>query len=233
MTNSPMADDLISTSSYCTVGPGLGQITFSWLYQDPNNDPQSQYWLQVATDPQFNNLAVDCTSSQPGINPGQRGSATVIVTQFPTTTCPVGQIAYNTTYYWRVKVRDSGLWSEWATGTPFTTPIHPYPWPEFTWSPERPIPNDILNVTNTSQVFPDRDNISESRWIFENCDPNEFRDPYPDFNSTWTVVNRGVNYIKIILTVTDREAYSCTKEQRIDIGALQLPPALRYQPIER
>jgi hypothetical protein len=231
----PTVSDPRFSSAYCDVGPGLGQITFSWLYQDPNNDPQSQYWLQVATDPQFNNLAVDCTSSQP-VNPGQRGSATVRVTQSPRRTCqPVGEIAYNTTYYWRVKVRDSGqlpLWSEWATGTPFTTITHPKPWPEFTWTPQTPVVNQTIWFDpSSSTIF---NGLSRVHWDFDGTSSN---DPYYQTITTTTlgmVINayqyRGGK--DVTLTITDTSGYSCSLIQTIGIEQQVPPNPRRYEPRE-
>jgi tetratricopeptide (TPR) repeat protein len=228
----PIANDpRIDSRRYCDVGPGLGQVNFSWLYEDSNGHPQSQYWLQVATDPQFNNLAVDCTSSQP-VNPGQRGSATVRVTQSPRRTCqPTGEIAYNTTYYWRVKVRDSGqppLWSEWATGTSFTTIPHPKPWPEFTWIPEIPFPADwIYFDPSSSTVY---NGLSIVDWVFSG-------DPlYPRITTTTLgiVLNayRTEGSKDVTLTITDTSGYSCSLIQTIGIEQQVLPNPRRYEPRE-
>jgi hypothetical protein len=212
----------------------LGQITFSWLYQDPNNDPQSQYWLQVATDPQFNNLAVDCTSSQ-SVTSSERGSAAVIVTQSPTTTCPVGEIAYNTTYYWRVKVIDSGqppLWSEWATGTSFTTIPHPKPWPEFTWIPPIPAVNQTIWFDpSSSTIF---NGLSRVDWDFDGISPD---DPYYPTITT-TTLERVINAYQypgrkdVTLTITDTSGYSCSLIQTIGIEQQVPPNPRRYEPRE-
>jgi hypothetical protein len=144
----------------------------------------------------------------------------------------MGEIAYNTTYYWRVKVRDSGqppLWSEeWATGTSFDTITHPKPWPEFTWTPEIPFPADWIDFDPSSSTV--YNGLSIVDWVFSG-------DPlYPRITTTTLgiVLNayRTEGSKDVTLTITDTSGYSCSLTQTIGI-AQQVPRnPRRYEPRE-
>lgn len=62
---------------------------------------------------------------------------------------PVCDFEYNTTYSWRVKAKNQdGVWSEWSDWDNFTTPLHSFPQPEFTWSPSSPRINEETQFTD-------------------------------------------------------------------------------------
>ncbi|MDI6603348.1 MAG: hypothetical protein QME57_04585 [Patescibacteria group bacterium] len=129
------------TEKYCNISPGTGLISFQWTYKDYEKDSQSHYWLQVATDSNFNNKVIDCSDISQTVSDGNHGSAAVKVVSSPVTDCNLGrfEIGYNNSYYWRVAVKaatGNQNWSEWEQGTRFKTPLHAYPYPDFTHSPE-------------------------------------------------------------------------------------------------
>ncbi len=127
----PQANNLaVSGSNFCT-SPSYG---FSWVFQDLDaGDTQSAYQLQA--DKEGNFLAFG-----PGeVNlaaPSSANNITVLLARNPN----INQLDYNSTpYYWRVKVWDSGgVGSAWSNGTSFTTPLHVYPSPDFTFKPQAP-----------------------------------------------------------------------------------------------
>ena len=115
-------NDNNDTVDYCFVS--VPPITLSWTFSDPDpGDEQTAYQLQVDTNPGFS--SPDDTGKQPSSS-----------TQYS----PLN-LSYNTTYHWRVKVWDffdDQSVPEWATGIPFTTPVHIYPFSDFTWIPGFP-----------------------------------------------------------------------------------------------
>jgi len=133
----PYAESLfIKNEEYCANSP-LGLVEFNWTYKDDDGDSQVQYHLQVATDSGFENKVVNNIADQ-GVVVGGVGTAVVNVKQNPTG--PL-DIAYDKTYWWRIKVKDTAEnWSsDWIEGpTSFDTPAHPYPNPDFSWDPLDP-----------------------------------------------------------------------------------------------
>lgn len=58
---------------------------------------------------------------------------------------------YNTTYYWRVRITDDlGAQSDWSAVDSFTTISSPYPNPDFSWSPKRPLAGESIQFTNST-----------------------------------------------------------------------------------
>jgi hypothetical protein len=142
----PTASDLSLSSKYCDVNPGVGQISFSWLYEDHEKSPQSNYRLEIATDPVFNSKVVDYEIPQI-VASGGTGSSSVLVVSDPSTysRCIGGGdykgrcIQYGGAYYWRISVKDGLQWSDPPVeGPSFTTPLHAKPWVDFQWCPLKP-----------------------------------------------------------------------------------------------
>lgn len=87
----------VSTSSY-------NEATLNWGYADPEGHPQSAWQLQGSSQADF--AFLDFNLQGEGAN----------------TSTTVTDLLPNTTYHWRIRVRDShNLWSEWAACQPFTT----------------------------------------------------------------------------------------------------------------
>lgn len=144
----PTASDLSWSDKYCDVQPGVGQVSFQWLYEDSAGVAQSNYHLQIATDSGFSNLVLDCEIPQ-SISSGAYGSSAVKVVSSPVVDCTIPQleIAYRGSgnlYYWRIKVKDGIKWSsDWVEGIPFDTPPHAYPWVDFNRCPLSPTVDEI------------------------------------------------------------------------------------------
>jgi len=147
---------IISGQHYCNISPTVGRISFEWRYKDADEDSQSHYHLQVATDSGFNNKVVDREISQ-SVSPDKKGTSAVLIVPDPATysRCISGGdyegrcVAYGNSYYWRVRVKAAAGnqdWSSWETGSPssFTTPVHAYPWPDFSHSPQNPSIEEIV-----------------------------------------------------------------------------------------
>jgi hypothetical protein len=131
----PQVTNLSYSKDCCAAMP---YYSFAWQFQDPDlGDTQSAYQLQVSTSSIFSTLQVDTGKVTSTAN-----SASIVLAKNPSLPSPPnnpGQLGYNTTYYWRVKVWDTygNKPSDWlVASTTFTTPLHIYPTPNFYWLPE-------------------------------------------------------------------------------------------------
>ncbi|MCX6789117.1 MAG: hypothetical protein NTZ42_00695, partial [Candidatus Gribaldobacteria bacterium] len=99
--------------------------TLSWAFSDSNlGDYQDAYNIQIDDDSNVadNPLADTCIPA----------SGTCSTDYGASSYAPLISFAYNSTYYWRVKVADSHLaWSVWSDNNSFTTPAHAFPNPDF------------------------------------------------------------------------------------------------------
>ncbi|OGZ61287.1 MAG: hypothetical protein A2932_02100 [Candidatus Spechtbacteria bacterium RIFCSPLOWO2_01_FULL_46_10] len=132
----------ITLGNYC-VAPA--QIFF-WSFLDvEDGSSQTAYELQVDNNPAYGSLEFNS-----GVITSSATTRLVTVSTAP----GVNQLAFNTQYYWRVRVRDSqGEWSNYANGTVFTTPLHPYPQVNFSWSPSNPTEGEPAQFTDQTRFF--------------------------------------------------------------------------------
>ncbi|MBZ9572729.1 hypothetical protein KJA17_00850 [Patescibacteria group bacterium] len=124
----PTATNLsVDEGDYCTVP--LRPI-FSWTFSDPEpGDTQGAYQVQVDNNSNF---------SSPEVDSGKVYSSSESYV-------PVGSLSYNTTYWWRLKVWDNhDAQSDWISGPSFTTSLHAWPYPDFSWSPPSPTEGEIV-----------------------------------------------------------------------------------------
>ena len=237
----PTATNLDRTLSWCNVAPSKGLAGLSWTYNDPDNNSQSQYQLQVATDVGFNNRAIDCIINQ-SVASGQKGSSALSVVSSPANVCNDGgelggrtlEISYNNNYFWRLKVKDSqGDWSDWANGLNFTAPSHAYPWAYFTWLPQFPAVDESVQFADQSFCYsggPGGQTCNSWLWTFPLPPEWEFgiRDPGPPpilYNNTnqnpqgkfTTLGNEDVT-----LKATDDSGFFCSITRTVT-GRLPLP----------
>ncbi|HOX29699.1 MAG TPA: hypothetical protein PLR75_00940 [Candidatus Pacearchaeota archaeon] len=189
----PSVSALVNQTDYC--GSGLSTM-FSWTYSDPENDPQAFRQVQVDDNSNFSS-AVDDT-----------GKAAASSTSY---TVLSSKLAYNTTYYWRIKVWDSaGNNSGWVNGPSFTTPLHGYPAIDFSWTPSTPKATELITYTDLTQVFGGSTIVSRS-WEIEGANPNTSAAESPAV----TYAAKGDYATK--LTVTDSNGYTCSLEKNITV----------------
>ncbi|MDD5433586.1 MAG: hypothetical protein PHE77_02950, partial [Candidatus Pacebacteria bacterium] len=114
--------------------------SFSWTFSDPDiGDTQSAYQVQVVKTSNATWVAGSGEFDETASSPSQ--TKEILLSPSP----GLNQLGYNTAYQWRVRVWDSGgLASDWAYGNNFTTPLHIYPTPDFTWSPQVPFTNQTV-----------------------------------------------------------------------------------------
>ena len=101
----PTASKIASDDSFFCPST---QVIFSWLYSDPNGDPQGAFELEADDNSLF---------TSPELASGVVVSSDKFYINDP------GKLFFNTTYYWRARVRDSkGAWSDWSLTNSFITP---------------------------------------------------------------------------------------------------------------
>lgn len=228
----------ITGESYCLTSP-TGQVSVQWIYRDGDGDEQDKYHLQVATDLGFGTLLIDCQVPQSGIPDGGTGTSAVNVVSSPSNVCNDGglldtrslEIAYTgteETRYWRVKVKDcqdppsctTGSWSvDWETGPSFTIPAHAYPRCDFSWSPQSPSIDELVQFTDQSIVYGFTTKVAwnwvfPADWVFETGYDASSQNPSGRFATSGGKT--------VSLTVTDSDGFACTDSKSVNV-TLPLP----------
>jgi len=112
----PIATQLqISETGACTGIPGARLLYFTWLYIDPDSDPETKYILQItrADDPDFNSPEVSKIVNA-SVSSGSGNNATIYVVSYGKIMSS-DYINFGIDYYWRVKVFDNhDNESEWT-----------------------------------------------------------------------------------------------------------------------
>jgi len=207
----PQAAGLTTGAGYCTEQGR--QITFQWTYSGSNL--QTKFDFQVDNNSDFSSPEVNRTL--PGLsNP----SGTINVQYVYVRAVPTGDdLAYSTTYYWRVKVYDANGNSGWlyppgtstSPGTPFTTASHAYPFPSFSFSPLKPTPGQNITFTDSSQCY----GVSCTyAWDFDN---NGTTDSTTAGTVTHSYPNPGTYTVK--LGLTDNLGYYCSYTNPITVSS--------------
>ena len=199
-------------TDYCS-----SSIWFGWTYTDKDNDPESRFQFQIDNNSDF--LSPEINLNYPDLaNPvGTRNTQAIKVAG----TAGADQIVFSgTPYYWRVQVYDSkNKPSGWVTGQSFKTPLHSYPFANFTYSPSSPLAkqkvtfNAVGNPTNPSKCFGTGNAevpCKDYKWV------------YGDQTADGSGVSVDHSYAtagpkNVVLTVTDNEGYSCPALGTINI----------------
>jgi len=174
----PQIESMGRTSNYCTA-PGAGTVSFSWTYIGEN--PESRFQFQIDDSASFDSLEINRDYTGLSNPSGTINSQAIIASINPTTG---EQLAFNTTYYWRVKVYDNqSADSGWINGSSFTTASHAYPSPSFTIAPASPLVNTVVSFTDQSICY-DANNNSQSCSTTGNS------------TYTWTFGDGNINNVK-------------------------------------
>ncbi|MDD5221238.1 MAG: DUF2341 domain-containing protein [Candidatus Pacebacteria bacterium] len=144
--------------NYCDVGLDTGDIskgmvTFEWEYSDQEN-PETYFDIRISPVGDSSNYIVDetkdatCSDTEPPILCTNTWSAYISDTE--------GELEYGQSYNWEVQVHSTKAKSGWmqASGDigTFTTASAPYPWVDFTWSPEVILINDITTFDSSLSI---------------------------------------------------------------------------------
>ncbi|MBI4811990.1 VWA domain-containing protein [Candidatus Falkowbacteria bacterium] len=209
-----ISDFEVAPVAYCETA----NQRFGWVYSGAGNE--SQFQLQVSRDKYFTDLAVNrCgdgkavvgeTCPAPGELDNPSGTANnqmVFVAVAPAK----GQLAYNTKYWWRVKVWDiNGISSEWTSGPSFVTPKHLYPAINFSWAPLKPGVGEDISFTDRSTAYGGATKASWN-WIFSGGDPSSSNQQNPVARFVLLGAKR------VTLSVTDSDNLTCTLTKTLNI----------------
>lgn len=210
----PQTSDLKmdGTPNYCLATPRRGLINFSWLYE--GDYPQEQYTISISTNSGFIG-AREITKNQ-GVSPGGRGTLGLLVLPLPNSS--ELEIAYNTSYWIRVKTKDNqGTWSEWSNVISFGTASHAYPYPDFSWSPEMPAVEETVEMSNFSRCFDINNNdIPCSGWLWTITNAN-YVDPTGPNSKEPHIQFTSIGDNSAILRATDADGFFCQREKTIGI----------------
>jgi len=207
----PTATGLSNTSTPCLDTPHNQRHRLSWIFNDPG-DTQTAFRVQVADNNVFNPIIY---------NSGEVLSSLHYYS-------PLYHFRWNTTYHWRVWVRDShNTWSIGPTSTSFTTADHAHPRVSFSWSPFNPIINESVTFTNTSKCYPGG--------TIENCTMAwTFAPDGSPLNSTLrnpVVIFPSAGAKTVTLTVTGPGNLSCPRSKTITVDLrppvwIEIPPMI-------
>jgi hypothetical protein len=188
--------DTYTTSPAAPLSPALDWSDYAAL----DSSTQQAFQIQLDDDPLFTTPLIDET----------------VASTSSVYSVGLGELTYNVTMYWRVRVQSSaGDWSEWGTtgtlGTEsncFRTPLHPAPVCNFTMSPPTPALDTPTQFTDTTTLFGGA-GVSQWSWNFGDgttlvgSDPSLHRNPEHTYTSLGNVT--------VQLSVIDSDGYSCTR----------------------
>jgi len=190
------------------VASGLS-VNLSWTYFDPDGDPQAAYeiWLDDNSgfpDPKFSHLVATSSANSYALDLSHDDNSDWL-----------SSLNWGTTYYWKVKVKDSaGNWSNWSTVDNFTTPAHAYPYIDFKWSPTSPTVNEVTQFTDLSEVYGGA-TTSFRYWTFQDGDPATFSSAT---SATSTAKFTSTGQKNVSLKVTDSNSFSCTDSKTVNVS---------------
>lgn len=198
LTNPPPTAENLSvdaSSSFIICGETLGsRAKFSWSFVDPG-DSQSAYQIQISTTSNFSSIFLDT-----GQVPSQSSEFLLQRPYYPL-------LEWGQHYYWRLMVWDShGASSDWILGPEFDTPSHSYPTVDFSFKPQKPTINEVVEFINNSKCYTleGTTTCSSFSWTFVGGNPNSSNLENP----TTTFITIGPHDVS--LRVTDPENYQCT-----------------------
>lgn len=235
---SPKGSELnpVDTFYYCkdSLHPKL-----SWTYSDPDNvppgtDPQTAYHIQIDVE---GSSDFEFPLKLEKIAYTDSTTYTVIEADMVD-----DDLEWNTTYYWRIKVKDSDEHSsDWSSVVSFTTPFHAYPDVLFSYAPNQPSAEENVSFRDLSTCY-DSTTYIEGR----ECTTVTFGDSYNwtftlkegsgdvnwdlDKGDALTLENPVVSFsdkgkweVKLRVTDGNPEAYSCETPPPYEIIIVREP----------
>lgn len=191
--------------AYCTDSR---HPTLKWTYSDPDGDPQSAYQIQADNNSDFSSPEED----------------TDWVSSAGTEYATRGDFAWDTTYYWRIRVRDSGgATSSWCSPKcSFETSLHAYPSPDFSKYPDVPIAGEPVQFVDNTTYYGESYGTAWS-WTFQDGTPATSAQANPK------VAFQNLGTKSVSLTATDSDTYSCSCTKSVGIG-LPIPKWKEIKP---
>lgn len=204
----PVLDNPVDNVDTYTIYPATALTpAMIWSsYTALDGSTQQQYQIQIDDDPDFSSTVVDetlaSTSSSYAVG--------------------IGDLAYNVTYYWRVRVESTNNeWSPWGTQgsngetNSFRTPLHAPPVCNFSSNPSTPIPNNPTKFTDLSTTFGGA-TMAHWAWDFGDGTTQSGNDPLTDKNPEHTYVSESQVVIK--LDGIDSDGYACSKTSDVSVN---------------
>ena len=150
----PPAD---TSANYCG-----DSASFEWLYQDQGDSPLNNYQFRVNTtgNASDTNPVIDLSIPNRSDFPDTTITQPIAVKIIP----GANELAYNTAYYWWVKVFNQGGCSEWVKGPDFSTPERHYPIPGIAWSIQNISIWDTVQFCSTADVTDPNDSCYSVCW---------------------------------------------------------------------
>ncbi|GEM_PF-3419382 len=194
-----------ATVNYCsTTGFVISPpITLSWQFQDPDAGAyELAYQVQISTN-NFGSISFDSGQVSVPANVVHNGDRSSYAP-------PAGAFGYGTTYYWRVKVwDDQSASSSFVNGSTFSTPVHSYPVPDFSWSPASPSAKEQVQFTDQTNFSPLASGKSWS-WNFGDSSSSAQQNPTHKYAQNGSYA--------VFLTVSDNAGGTCSKSKTLNIG---------------
>ncbi len=188
-------------------------------YAALDGSTQKSFQIQVSTDSGFASTVIDYTA--PPVN-----TASIFAVNS-------GILAFNNTYYWRVRVQSTlNTWSDWGAAggsgelNCFKTPKHLPPVANFSLNPSTPLLNIATKFTDSSTTSGGA-TISNWSWTFGDGQTLSGGDPTVHKNPNHTYA--AVAPVSITLTVTDSDGYIGSKTINVTVSQ-QLPGFERIIP---
>jgi len=179
----PTAGNLSETINPCAWGTfpqvALGlSIILNWDYSDPNKDPQAAYEIWVDDDPSFSGSKFNHIA--PSTAPSDSTVSYALDLSQDEEGDWLANLDWGTTYYWKVRVKDSsGSWSEFSSTSSFTTPAHAYPYPDFQPFPQNPSIGEVV------EFIQDDPSVAQAICYLDQNDTATSCEALPGTNYAW------------------------------------------------
>lgn len=226
----PSATNLsVVKENYCTIPAHR----FSWSFSDPDNDTQTNYTLEASANSSFASPEIQISATTTATSK----PLTVAVNPGPT------QLAYNTTYFWRLKVFDSGgKDSGWLSGNPFTTEKHLYPDAKFMYNPLQPSKGEQVLFAEKAVCYTGNPpaqtqcpnaGLECPNGTVDKCYAWDFSGGAPPtaFGKTATTTYSDTMPHQVSFTITDKDSYTCTDSSTTIRPRVPLPKFKETAPI--
>lgn len=178
------------------IAQGVDATLTSSAYSDPDGNPQTSAQWQVDDDSSFSTPVWSRTSAGAEFTT----SVTAANGAFANELAGEAELDHNSVYYWRVRHSD-GAWSEWSTGTSFTTNVISTPTNS---SPVDAATVTTLTPTLTASALSDEQGshtASSSEWQIHTS--NSFSSPLYDSGA----VGYGASFAVPSATLSNQAAY--------------------------